>query len=252
MIKLKHLLIETLDKLDLSKSQSGIAFTTSADMIKFNDPYEYKFKNGLWYTRKWKSGDKRWLDMKEVLSLDDWEKAVDIILNKVYRVKTSDVLKNPDLDKTSEETSNKETPIDKDREKDLDNKKPKTDDRSINRDDLGYIISGKSSVYGKTISLRTNMQDAGIAILKQLDIDDIDRKTGKIDHGFTDAVTTLWPEEAKYYQVGDIKTITMPVERGMYSKQEDPNSGRKFTYLYIVGSNGYKGWIPSNTVKINS
>ena len=252
MIKLKHLLIETLDKLDLSKSQSGIAFTTSADMIKFNDPYEYKFENGLWYTRKWKDGDKKWIDMKEVLSFADWQKSVDIILNKVYRVKTSDVLKNPDLLKTTDEPSNKETPIDKKRKKDIEDKKvvDKKPDSGITRDKLGYITSNKASVYGKSFTLARNKS---VMLYPEIRINYVDRKTGKIEPGFyLGVIPSITPDEAYLYTIGSIKTVTMPVERGM-SGTPDPFNGRKFTYLYVTsGNDKFKGWIQSNLVKIDS
>jgi len=221
MINLKTLLFEGSSQVKLTEP-----FTLSD-----NDPWEYYVddKTEIVYTRK--KGTTKWLDMKSRLS------------DTSYKTAVNRILKRPRLSINSDDNK---------KDTDQDNKKIKKHDQGITRDDLGYIISGKSSVYGKTISLRTNMQNAGIVILKQLDIDDINRKMGTIDHGVTDVVTTLYPEESKYYQVGDIKTITMPMDRGAYSKQEDPNSGRKFTYLYIVGTNGYKGWIPSNTVKINS
>jgi len=221
MINLKTLLFEGSSQVKLTEP-----FTLSD-----NDPWEYYVddKTEIVYTRK--KGTTKWLDMKSRLS------------DTSYKTAVNRILKGPRLSINSDDNK---------KDTDQDNKKIKKHDQGITRDDLGYIISGKSSVYGKTISLRTNMQNAGIVILKQLDIDDINRKMGTIDHGVTDVVTTLYPEESKYYQVGDIKTITMPMDRGAYSKQEDPNSGRKFTYLYIVGTNGYKGWIPSNTVKINS
>ena len=221
MINLKKLLFEESPQVKL----------TDPFTLTDTDPYEYYFneKNKQWYTKL--KAEQKWHLMKDVAG--NYDKAVRRLV-KGPRYPTRQV-----IDKT------------KDAEE-IDNKKIKKHDTGITRDDLGYIISRKSSLYGKTISLRTNMQNAGIAILNQLDIDDINRKTGEIDHGFTDVVATLYPEDAKYYEVGDIKTITMPTDRGAYSKQEDPNSGRKFTYLYIVGTNGYKGWIPSNTVKINS
>ena len=221
MINLKTLLFEGSSQVKLTEP-----FTLSD-----NDPWEYYVddKTEIVYTRK--KGTTKWLDMKSRLS------------DTSYKTAVNRILKGPRLSISSDDNK---------KDTDQDNKKIKKHDRGITRDDLGYIISGKSSVYGKTISSRTNMQNAGIVILKQLDIDDINRKIGTIDHVVADVVTTLWPEEAKYYEIGDIKTITMPMARGAYSKQEDPNSGRKFTYLYIVGTTGYRGWIPSNVVKINS
>ncbi len=251
MIKLKSLIKESkLQKLDLSKSQSGIAFTTSKDMIKFNDPYEYKFVDGIWYTRKREGygGDNTWVDMAKNLSTDDATKAVDILLNKVYRVKTSDLKKS----KPTNDNNSQETPIKQDPGSERNNLAKQ--DLGIKRDALGYITSGKSSVYGKMFTLRSNLKTNSIVILDEIEIEDINRATGEINHDTLDVEGILYPQETGYFKIGGIKTITMPAERGAYSKDEDPNSGRKFTYLYIVPikGNGYKGWIPSNVVKINS
>ena len=226
MIKLKFLLNES--KLILNEQKAPI---TDPFTLGDGDPYEYYFnlKDKQWYTKR--KNEQKWNLMKDIAS--NYDKAVRRLL-KGPRFPTRQV-----IDKTDDT-------------EEIDNKPKQKYDLGIKRDNLGYIISGKSSVYGKTFTLRSNLNNASVVILKQIDIDDVDRKTGIIDHNVMDAVATLYPEETKYYTIGDIKTVTMPIERGMYSKDEDPNSGNKFTYLYIVGTNGYKGFIPSNTVKINS
>jgi hypothetical protein len=244
MIKLKTLITEqVLDK--------GLPFSLSD-----RDPYEYKQVNNIWYTKRKTAAD--WLDMKSKISPANYTIAVDR-LNRELAIGKVDT-KKPAVDpkKSKVDIIPKVDFIPKvdiipglDQIDVKDKTKLVKQDLGIKRNPLGYITSKKSAVYDKQFTLRTNMNQPSVVILKKVDIDDINRSTGRIDHSSTDVVATLWPEDTKYYAIGDIKTIVMPDLRGSRGTV-DKDSGREFTYLYIVGTNGYKGWIPSNTVKIIS
>ena len=209
MIKLKSLITE-----------QAVIDQTKPFSLTDRDPYEYKLVNNVWYTKRKVDAD--WLDMKAKISPANYKIAVDRL--NAFSLKPADDTNKP-ADDTNKPVVDKK-PAD-------DTKKPVKQDLGIKRDKLGYITSKKSAVYDKTFTLRTNMTNSSVVVLRKLDIDDIDRATGEIDHSFRDVVATLWPEDAKYYAIGDIKTIVMPDVRGT-SGTEDKNNGREFTYLYIV------------------
>lgn len=269
MIKLKSLITE-----------QAVVDQTKPFSLSNRDPYEYKLKNNVWYTKRKDAAE--WLDMKAKISPANYTTAVDrlnafsinglVDTNKpVVDKKPADATNKPNVDiipKVGGIPSldfipglNQIKPKATKKPAD-DTKKPVKQDLGITRNKLGYITSNKSAVHDKKFTVRTNMAEPSVVVLKQLDIDKINRATGKINHSFMDFVVTLWVESAgsvrtnsvesaKNYIIGDIKTIVMPDVRGTSGK-EDKNNGREFTYLYIVGPAGYKGWIPSNTVNIIS
>lgn len=258
MIKLKSLITE-----------QAVVDQTKPFSLSNRDPYEYKLKNNVWYTKRKDAAE--WLDMKAKISPANYTTAVDRL--NAFSINGLVDTNKPVVDKKPADATNKpnvdiiprvdvipgldfipglnqikpkatKKPAD-------DTKKPVKQDLGITRNKLGYITSKKSAVHDKKFTLRTNLAEPSVVVLRQLVIDHIDRATGEIDHSSMDVVVTLWPADAKNYKIGDIKTIVMPDLRGTSGK-EDKNNGREFTYLYIVGSTGFKGWIPSNTVKIIS
>lgn len=224
MINLKKLLLEGISP----QSKLTEPFTLSD-----SDAWEYYVdeKTEIAYTRR--KGTTKWLDMQSELSPDNYKKAIDKIhKGPIWPIKSNNIKK--DIKKDTED-------------KKVINKKP---DTGITRDKLGYITSNKASVYGKSF---INASNKSVTLYPNININYIDRKTGKPEPGFyLGVIPSITPDEAYLYTIGSIKTVTMPTERGI-SGTPDPFNGRKFTYLYVTsGNDKFKGWIQSNLVKIDS
>ena len=135
---------------------------------------------------------------------------------------------------------------------DPEKEKQTTATHNVKRNNEGWIISDKKSVYGRLAKIKKDIDE--VILWKDINSryvgnnpnNDIDRFTGNVTTSTLYNKRNTWYDHDLKLTIKGIKFIKIP-EFKSRSGKTDKASGKVYSYLWVVGA-GTMGWIQSNQV----